>query len=195
MGRANRFSIPAIVLHWTIAALILANLYLGLRYDSASGMAKFTTLQLHKSVGFTVLALSLLRLAWRLIQRPPPYPATMKPWEKFVASVVHWALYGVMIGLPLTGWVIVSASPTNIPTLLYKTVPFPFLGFVHALPMAARRALEEQVGDVHVFLAFSTMALLVGHIGAALKHQFWDRDEVLYQMIPFLRPRARAETP
>ena len=195
MSRPDRFSIPAIVLHWTIAAFILTNLYLGLRYEAAHGLARFTVLQLHKSVGFTVLALSLLRLAWRLVSPPPPYPASMKPWERLAASAVHWALYGVMIGLPLTGWVIVSASPTNIPTLLYKALPFPHLGFIHGLPMATRRVVEDKVGDVHVFLAFSTMALLVGHIGAALKHQFWDRDEVLHQMLPFVRPGARAESP
>ncbi|HTK34672.1 MAG TPA: cytochrome b [Caulobacteraceae bacterium] len=177
----------AIVLHWTIAALILGNLYLGLSYANAHGLAKFNLLQLHKSIGFTVLGLSLLRLATRLLRRPPPYPDSMKPWEKLAASAVHWGFYVIMIGLPLTGWVIVSASPTNIPTLLFKTVPVPHLEFVHALPMVMRRALETQVSLVHDVLAWGTMALLVLHVGAAMKHQFWNKDGVLYRMAPFQR--------
>ncbi len=189
----ERFSGPAIVLHWTIAGLILTNLYLGWRYGNAHGLAKFALLQWHKSVGFTVLALSLVRLGFRLFGgRPPPHPEGMQPWEKAAASAVHWGFYVLMLGLPITGWVIVSASPTNIPTLLYKTVPFPHLGFVHALPMATRKGLEQGVGQVHETLAWITLALFVLHVGAALKHQFWNRDQVLYRMAPFLRPPRRA---
>ena len=183
----NSYSAPAIVLHWAIAALILTNLYLGLRMAGSSGLVKFQIFQLHKSVGFTILFLSVLRLAWRLIHRAPSYPETMKSWEKRAASAVHWAFYGVMIGLPLTGWIVVSASPTNIPTLLFKKIPFPHLGFIHSLPMATRRALEDSVGEVHEALAFITIALVILHVGAALKHQFWNKDGVLYRMAPFLR--------
>jgi cytochrome b561 len=186
-----RYSTIAIILHWVIAALILINLYVGLSYVNAHGLAKFSLLQLHKSVGFTVLAFSLVRLAWRLVNKAPAYPDSMKSWEKLAASAVHWGFYGIMIGMPLTGWVIVSASPTNIPTLLYKTLPFPHLGFVHALPMAARRALEGQISWVHDILAWTTMLLLILHVGAALKHQFWNKDGVLYRMAPFLRPAGR----
>ena len=188
----DRYSTVAIVLHWAIAALLLYNLYLGLTYESAHGLAKFTVLQLHKSVGFTVLGLAILRLVWRLVRRPPPFRDHMKPWEKFAAHAVHVIFYFIIFVMPITGWIVVSASPTNIPTLLYKTVPFPHLGFVHALPMATRRAVEGDVGTVHVLLAFLTMALIVLHVAAALKHQFWDKDGILYRMAPFLRPPAKA---
>ena len=188
-----RFSTPAIVLHWAIAALLLTNLYLGLDYAKfAHGLARFQVLQLHKSVGFTILAFSILRLGWRLVRRPPPFPDEMKPWEKLAASAVHWGFYFIIVVMPLTGWIIVSASPTNIPTLLYKTVPFPHLEFIHALPMATRRMVEDKVGDVHTLLAWSTIVLLALHVGAALKHQFVNRDGVLYRMAPFLRPPIRA---
>jgi cytochrome b561 len=215
----DRYSSAAIVLHWTLAILILWNIVLGMEMNglkplpggavrvdllslgewhvgwtvkkAIAPLLKFQVFQLHKSVGFTILALSLVRLAWRLIHRPPPYPATMKPWEKHAASAVHWGFYGIMIGMPLTGWVIVSASPTNIPTLIFKTVPFPHLGFIHSLPMVTRRMLEEKVGDVHVVLAWTTICLLLLHVGAALKHQFWNKDGVLYRMAPFLRIGAR----
>jgi cytochrome b561 len=214
----DRYSAVAIVLHWTIAALILWNIVLGMEmnglkplpggavrvdllswgawhvgwteHKAIAPLLKFQVFQLHKSVGFTVLFFSLLRLAWRLAHRPPPFPPTMKRWEKLAAETVHWAFYGIMIGMPLTGWVIVSASPTNIPTLLYKTVPFPHLGFIHGLPLETRRALEENVGDVHIVLAWIAITLFLIHVGAALKHQFWTKDGVIYRMAPFLRPRS-----
>ena len=191
---AHRYTSVAIVLHWTIAALILTNLYLGLNFDGLRGMALFKSIQLHKSIGLTVLMLSLVRLGWRLTHKAPPLPDHMPAWEKFGAQAAHWVLYGLMIGLPFSGWVIVSASPTNIPTLLYNKVPWPHLGFVHDMAMPARKALEDQVGGAHEFLAFSLMALLVLHVGAALKHQVFDKDEVLHHMLPFVRPKTPSET-
>lgn len=190
---ARRFSAPAIVLHWAIAALIVYNLYLGLTYDSLDSiMAKFEVLQLHKSIGVTVLVLSVLRLLWRLVNPPPPYPETMKPWEKAVASATHWSFYGLMIGLPLVGWVIVSASVRNIPTLLYQTIPWPHLPLLPELPVETRRGLTEAAEQAHATLAWIAIALLVLHVGAALKHQFVTKDGVLYRMapLPFFRPRA-----
>lgn len=186
----NRYSTVAIVLHWVIAGLILFNLYLALQFDGLRGLAKFDAFQLHKSVGLTVLMLSLARLAWRLTHRPPPLPAEMPRWEKIGAQAAHWVLYGLMIGIPLTGWVLVSASPTNLPTLIFKTIPWPHLGFIHDLTMPVRRGLEDQVEQVHMLLGYGMGLLIVGHVAAALKHQFWNRDEVLGHMLPFVRSKT-----
>ena len=188
---ARRYSIGAIVFHWTIAALILLNLVLGWRMAKAEGLDKFTLFQAHKSVGITVLVLSVLRVAWRLTHRPPPYPASMHRWEKVVAKTTHWTFYGLMLAMPLTGWVIVSASALNIPTLLYKTIPFPHIGFVHDQPLPVRAALEKNVGTTHVLLAYLFAALIGLHIAAALKHHFVDHDGVLGRMLPG-RGRSRA---
>ena len=189
-SRPRRFSAPAIILHWAVAALLLANFYLGLNYEGAHGLARFTVLQLHKSLGFTVLALSLVRLGFRVFGgAPPAHPETMKRWEKAAATAVHWSFYVLMLVLPLSGWIIVSASPTNIPTLLYKTVPVPHLGFIHALAMPVRKSLAGGTTETHLVLAWIMIALFVLHAAAALKHYFWDKDFVLYQMVPFLRPR------
>jgi cytochrome b561 len=184
----SRYSAVAMTLHWILAALVILNLFLGLRMAGASGLAKFQIFQWHKSVGITVLVFTVLRLAWRLTHRPPPYPASMKPWEKVAASSVHWGFYALIIALPLTGWVVVSASPTNIPTLLYKTIPWPHLGFIHSLPMQTRTGLEDSVGEVHEFLAWTGIGLFFLHVGAALKHQFVNHDGVLFRMLPFGRP-------
>jgi cytochrome b561 len=187
----RRYSTVAIVLHWTIAALILTNVLVGFRAAQLTGFTQFYVLQWHKSYGITVLLLSLVRLGWRLANPPPPLPARMASWERIAANATHWGFYVLMIGLPLTGWIMVSASPLNIPTLLYGAIPWPHIGFIHALPLAERKALVPQVLEVHEFLAWTAIALLVLHVGAALKHQVVDRDVVLWRIAPApgLKPR------
>jgi cytochrome b561 len=190
--RRTRYSAVAILLHWLIAALILLNIWFGWRMGQLKGLAQFELFQLHKSIGITVLLLSVARLLWRLLHPAPAYPAAMTRAEKTAAATAHWALYGFMILLPLTGWVIVSASLYNLPTLLFKTVPWPHIGFIHALPDATRKLLEDQVGEVHEWLAWTLLALVVFHIAAALKHHLWDRDDVMVRMLPLLRRRSSA---
>ena len=192
----RRYPSVAIALHWAIAALIVTNFVIGLRLDDLHGLAKFQVIQWHKSFGITVLLLSLVRLAWRLAHRPPPYPPEMPAWERAVASTVHWSFYVLMLVLPLTGWAVASASPTNIPTVLYKTIPWPHIGPIHALPLAVRKPLTDQLTEVHGTLAWIVASLLVLHVGAALNHQFRKRDQVLWRMAPFkaLRPSAAKDS-
>jgi cytochrome b561 len=188
----SRYSTVAIFLHWTIAALILLNIWFGWRMSGLKGMAQFDLFQIHKSIGITILLLSIVRLGWRLINRPPPYPASMTRIERLGASAMHWLLYNFMIVLPLTGWIIVSASPYNLPTVLFRTVPWPHLGFIHDLPMAVRQTIEARFGTVHEWLAWSLLALAVFHAAAALKHHFYNRDDVLSRMLPFLNRKIAA---
>ena len=114
----------------------------------------------------------------------------MTRWERVAAHAVHASFYALMIGMPLTGWVIVSASPLNIPTLLYGAVPLPHLGLVHDLSLDSRRAVENGVGTSHVLLAYLFAGLIALHIAAALKHQFVERDSVLTSMLPSFRRRS-----
>lgn len=178
-----RYSHIAILLHWAIAVLILGNLALGWWMQTLVGLSQFEKFQLHKSIGILVLLLSVARLLWRLTHRAPAYPDSMKSIEKFAASAVHWAFYGIMIGMPLTGWLVVSTSAFNLPTLLFHTVPWPHLP-VHDLPMDARMQVNHLSSGVHKALAFGTAALVALHVGAALKHQFITGDNVLMRMVP-----------
>jgi cytochrome b561 len=192
----RRYSSVAILLHWAIAALILTNIVIGLRVDDLHGEQKFMVLQWHKSFGITVLVLSVARLAWRLIHPPPPLPPQMPAWEQTAARTVHWAFYVLMLALPLTGWMMVSASPTNIPTLLYKAIPWPYVGPIHALPLPERKQLTDQLLLTHALLAWSAVALLALHVAAALKHQFANRDQVLWRMAPLraIKPTAAKDS-
>jgi cytochrome b561 len=170
-------------LHWLIALAIIFMLALGWCMDLfPKGEPRFFALQLHKSIGITILLLSLVRLGWRLRHKAPPWPSGMKNWEKRTAVSVHWFLYFLMIGMPLSGWALVSASPRNIPTILYGILPWPNLPFLSTLDNKAE--VSHFFGDVHGFTAYVLAALVAGHAAAALKHHFISRDDILLRMMP-----------
>ncbi|MDG2521083.1 YceI family protein [Caulobacter segnis] len=181
----NRYTTVAIVLHWLIAAAIIFQIILGWRAgDAPKGPSAFAMIQLHKSIGITILLLSLARLAWRLTHRPPPHVADQPRWQTIASHAVHWGFYAIMIGLPLTGWIMVSASRLNIPTVLYGTIPWPHLPFLPELPADAK-AVWRTVGDTgHGVLVKLTYVLLLLHLGAVAKHQILDRDQTFGHMAP-----------
>ncbi|WP_158808264.1 cytochrome b [Beijerinckia sp. L45] len=179
-----RYTIVAIAFHWLIALGVLLLICIGLAMTNLglAPMRQFQLYQLHKSIGITVLILSLLRLIWRFGHRPPPLPAAMPRLEQRAASATHGVLYGLIIGMPLTGWAMVSASKYNIPTVLYGLVPWPHLPVFATLPNKA--AVEAVLKQVHEYGAWVLIALLVLHVGAALRHHFALRDDTLWQMLP-----------
>jgi cytochrome b561/polyisoprenoid-binding protein YceI len=188
-GRPARYTTVAILLHWLIAAAIVFQIILGWRMgDEPKGPATYAIFQLHKSVGITILLLSLARLAWRLTHRPPPHPATQPRWETIASKIVHVAFYGIMIGLPLTGWIIVSTSKLTIPTVLYGAIPWPHLPFLPELAAGPKHLWNQAGLAAHQLLVWLTYGLLALHLGAVAKHQILDRDEVLGHMAPGARP-------
>ncbi len=190
----TRYSMVAIVLHWLIALLILGNIVLAWTFQNIpQGLLEFKLIQLHKSVGVTVLLLSLLRLAWRLFNPPPPEPP-MPRWQSLAARAVHWGFYVIMIGMPLSGWLMVSASPLNIPTLLYGVIPWPHVAAIHSLSGDQRKVVDDAMGLTHEALAYIAYGLIALHVAAALKHQVFDRDNLLFRMAPLGR-RLSKEAP
>lgn len=182
---SSRYSVVAIILHWTIAAAILSQIALGLymtRLGNAQINLKFALYQFHKSVGISILALTVLRLIWRLLHRPPPTMVGQPAWAQRVAHTTHWIFYGLMIGLPLTGWVIVSTSPLDIPTVLFGVVPLPNLPWLNGLSNAA--SLSTRFETIHAVAAYFLLATVALHIAAAMKHHLIDRDDVLWRMLP-----------
>lgn len=179
-----RYHGVAILLHWLMAAAILFMLGLGLFMTQAdkADPDTFGYYQLHKSIGITILLLSILRLIWRLTHKVPPLPDHMPRWEKFAANASHWLLYFFMFALPLTGWALVSSSPWNIPTLLFHILPWPHLPVLPELQHKAE--VSEFFTGMHEWLAYGMIALLAAHIGAALRHHFLLKDNVLEHMLP-----------
>ncbi|PTQ90938.1 YceI family protein [Agitococcus lubricus] len=179
----KHYTKTAVLLHWVIAAAIIFQLALGWRMvDEPKGSGVYALFQLHKSIGFTILALVCVRIGWRFTHQPPSLPDTMPVWEQWAAKLAHLGFYGIMLGLPLTGWILVSASSTNIPTVLFGTVPIPHLPFIANLTVDNKKVIHDLAELSHSLIAVLTLALLAAHIGAVLKHQLWVKDAVFSHM-------------
>ncbi len=184
-----RYNSVAIVLHWLIALIAIGQIAGGLYIEElpkAADAERFQLLQLHKSFGITILLLTLARLGWRLTHPVPPLPATMPGWQRTTAKALHWGFYALLIGLPLGGWAIVSASPLadTVKTYLFGVVPWPHLPFFSGVE--DRRALAGAFAEMHEIGAKVMIGMIVLHIGAAMKHWLMDSDGVLESMLPFM---------
>ena len=170
MQAVERYSKGAIALHWLIALALAGEIALGFAMPKdASGFAEY---QLHKSVGITILLLSLVRLGWRLTHKPPA------PLEGGVtgllASAVKLGFYVFMIAMPLTGWALVSSDPIDVPTVLFGVVPLPHL------PLG--EGWNELAEEAHEWLAWGGLALFALHVAGALRHHFLLKDTLLARM-------------
>ena len=145
---------------------------------------KFELFQLHKSFGFIILGLSILRLIWRLMHKAPPLPDNLKPWERKAAKFTHVGFYAFIIGLPLSGWIMVSASTPKITTKIFKKIK---IADFPAIPRT--EAMETITKTAHEVLAYALAVLIVLHIGAALKHHFVLKDNVLSRMLPWMKQK------
>jgi cytochrome b561 len=189
----DRYSAVAITLHWIIAALIVTNIGVAWYFNTLHGMAKLPMVSLHQSLGLSVLVLSVVRLGWRLAVPAPKLPDYVTGWERWLAQAVHVGFYVIMIGLPLTGWAMRSASPLHLilPIKLFM-LPWPAIGPLASLPADQMKAAEHTFEAAHGLLGKLAYGLIVLHVAGALKHQFISRDDVVARMIPFLKRKMAA---
>ena len=177
----QRYSYTAITLHWLLALLLAFQISLGWALESHNSPELFARYQLHKSIGITILLLSLARLAVRLFTPRPP--ASDGPaWTRALAGTVHWLFYLVMILGPVTGWLIVSTARVQVPTLLYGVIPWPHL------PVG--RNWHDPAESLHGAMAWLAIGLFLLHIAGALRHQWLLGKPELQRMIPFARGKA-----
>lgn len=173
------YSRPAIALHWLIALIIFVSFPVGLyMVDLPLSPAKLKIYSYHKWAGVTVLILALVRVMWRATHAAPPLPASMPHWQQALAGATHILLYGLMLAIPVSGWLMSSAL--GFQTVYFGVLPIPDL-------IAKNKLLGEQLKFVHMFLNYTLAALVVTHVAAALKHHLVDRDDVLTRMLPLLR--------
>jgi cytochrome b561 len=174
------FGRTARLLHWATALLVVGQWLLG-RYMTGLGpeavAEKFVLYQRHKSLGAVILALTLVRLAWRWFdrERPGPEPGT-PPWQRRAAALTHGLLYLLLLILPLTGFLAAAASPLGIPTVLFGVLPVPH-------PIGPDAALEAAFALAHRVQGWALAALVALHVAAALKHHVIDRDRTLVRML------------
>jgi cytochrome b561 len=182
-----RYGAVAMAFHWTIAAAIMFMLWLGpfMAALPETDERQFPLFQLHKSIGLTILMLSIARLVWRLANPVPALPTHMQRWERVAARTVHHLFYVLMIVVPLFGWATVSAAPLAVPTMWFGLFEWPHLSFLAELPRAQKRIVEGPLTATHAAFAFTMMGFVALHVAAALKHHFRDRDNVLKHMLPW----------
>lgn len=177
-----RYNSGAIALHWIIAVLVVAQIFIGWTFaDMERGDLRTEWFNWHKTLGFAILLLSVGRLGWRIANPPSPLPSDTPRWEAAMARINHTLFYVILIGLPLTGWMYLSTGNTSL-----TSATTPLLGgmawpFIPGLPRDAHDGFEQ----AHIVLVWLTYALLVLHVGAALKHQFVDRSLIANRMPPF----------
>ncbi|MGZ3279448.1 MAG: cytochrome b/b6 domain-containing protein [Caulobacteraceae bacterium] len=185
--KQTRYSSVAIALHWTIAAAIALQIVLGWRIGDVEGVTRSAVLQLHKTIGVTILVLTVARLAWRMINRPPPVDSSLTPMEKAASHGVHLAFYGALLALPLTGWAMVSAQRVGAMKLL-GGVRWPDFPIVTGLPGAVQDTLADVMDKTHTALVWLMFALLALHVLGALKHHFVSKDPTVARMAPGAKP-------
>src|SRR5271163_2916566 len=179
----ERYTAVAQTFHWVIAALIVVQFVLAnLQEDLPIGAHKLALLARHKSFGMTVLMLAVLRLLWRLGNPPPALPAEMRPIEQRLARATHFAFYVLLFAMPLTGWLMSSAK--NYSVSWFGLFTWPNL-------IAKNETAFDLLRSTHHLLSDALLAIAILHILAALKHHFWNKDDVLIRMVPFTKSERR----
>ncbi len=166
-------------LHWLIAALIVVLVPVGLSMANFmdDGPIKNGAYELHKSFGLTVFGLALLRVAVRLVRGAPPLVPGIPAWQRAAARASHYALYLLIILVPLSGWT--ATSTCCAPVNLFWTVPLTL-----PLPWEGGMDQSKPIFLVHYALAFALTAIVLVHVSAALHHHFVRRDRTLLRMLP-----------
>jgi cytochrome b561 len=178
----QRYSRTAIWLHWVIAVLLIANLFLGFFHEDFDKPVRSAMMNVHKATGLTVLWLTLVRIAWRLRHRPPAFDAALRPWETGLARAVHGLFYVALLVIPLSGWLLSSTSNRSTSYFgLFQVAP---------LPISRSKDTHELFEEMHQLLGYFMLLLIVLHVGGALKHHLQGRRHLIGRMTPWA-PRAR----
>jgi cytochrome b561 len=173
-------------LHWVIALLIMLDFAFALsfsRFDPGDALYLTSAYDLHMATGLCILLLSLVRVAWRLMHRPPPLPAMGNALRR-MAHTSHVLLYLFMIGAPLTGWLVLSLRHQATSVFGLFRWAWPSVPAIAHMSHAERQLWHDQFLPLHIRLSYAGMSLVGLHIAAALYHHFVRRDDVLTRMLP-----------
>ena len=174
---ARRYSIGAMIFHWTIAVAVIVNWRLAEAAHHAPSGEGAGIMANHKALGITILVLTIGRLLWRWSHPVPPLSDHLAQWEKVLARTTHVIFYVLLIGLPLGAWIANSLAGRSIDMFGLFTIP--------ALPVGENAGLARTIFGIHA-TGGSVFIWLIGlHILGALKHTFFDRSGGIFRMLPF----------
>ncbi len=177
----NRYSTVSLVLHWLIAALVVLQIVLIQAHEATEGPISREFVNIHKSVGLSILVLTLFRLGWRIANPAIPLPAETPRWQKLIARGTHVLFYVLLLAMPLVGWAASSAAGREI--IWFGLFEWP------ALPVGGGRETARSLMGLHEISAKLLIVLVVLHVLGGLKHHFINRDNVLHRMIPLIPRR------
>jgi cytochrome b561 len=180
--RPRQFTALSRLLHWTMAAMVLTMLSIGVAI--VASLANYHVLvSIHRPLGIAILILVVVRFVNRLLNPPPPFPATMPRVERLAATASEFTMYALMFLLPPVGWGMLSAA--GYPVVLFGSVRLPFI-----LPHDVM--LYAVLRKAHTILAYLFFLTFIAHFGAILFHTLIVRDGILKRMAPWnIRPRER----
>jgi cytochrome b561 len=178
----DKYTKPAVILHWLIAIGILFNA--GKMLVTADDARTNAVFDLHKSIGITVLGLVALRILWRAANKPPALPATYKPWESKLSHWIHYLLYALVFAIPFSGWLHDSAwkAAAKHPLVLFHAIPWFRLPLFNGMDPATKDQWHELLGSIHGLLTYGLLTALALHVLGALKHQFLDKEKEIQRM-------------
>jgi cytochrome b561 len=180
----DRYSPVGVAFHWVMALLVLFQLGWGFYADFLMpGGDKLHAYQVHGAVGLPILVLTFFRAAWRILIPGPVNDADRLGWQTTAAHVTHLLFYLCFLGLPLSGWVMWSSVAPPGPLRLAGVLPWPQVP-LDQLPAETQFVALRAAERVHYWLIVLLLVLIPAHVGAALKHHFWDRHDVLRGMLP-----------
>ena len=179
-----KYSGVAVLIHWTIAVLIIANLILSHITELIPEESIRFAIDTHKSIGITVLGLVIMRILWRVTHKPPPPAEGLKSWEKRLSKLTHTLLYFLMVAMPLTGWMHDSAwkAAPEIPMRWFGLFEWPRISAILTMEPERKEQVHGILGDWHENMGYILIALVLLHIAGALKHQLLDGEPLLQRM-------------
>jgi cytochrome b561 len=172
---ATSYGLVARSLHWIIVLGIIVQYFLAEAEESESAATAVSPMNLHMSLGITLLALAVARVLWRIFDRTPAWPAQMRRYERVLATVVHVAFYVLLFAIPISGWLLASVEGESLSWFGWLNLP--------ALGPPGGEEREHLIEEVHEVLFNVLFGLALLHVVAALKHHFIDRDNVLRRML------------
>ena len=185
-GRKRRYTPVGIAFHWVMAALVLYQLGSGWMMERyPAGGDKLDAYRLHSEIGLTLLLLAALRFVWRTIVPGPINDADALGWQTTVAEATHILFYALFALLPISGWAMWSALQPVAPLSLAGLVPVPAMPF-HDLSPAWQRWVLDIAEDAHGVGVVGLALLVPLHVGAALRHHFWAKHDVLEGILPVI---------